>query len=192
MNKFLKPATVGLFLVMAGILVLSPPVWAAEAQPAWRATYDLVFRWINFIILVVLLVKLLKNPVKQFLAGSKEKLGTEIKRVEARKAEAEEKIRAAQNMLAESDQRLKHIKARILEQGEAAKAAIIEDARQQSRQMLADAKRRIAGQISNTRDAFRAELVDTAMDIALEKLPQLVGAKDDQRLLKEFLVSIEK
>jgi F-type H+-transporting ATPase subunit b len=194
MTKVIETTKIGLIFPMTlfFLLALANSAFAAEGQASWRPTYDLVMSYVNFCILVAALVKMLKKPLKQFLAGSKKTISSQIERVESRKSEAEKTIRETRQTIAESDTRLEGIKTRILEQGKQRKQTIIDEARQQSRQMLVDAKKRIDHQILQARDAFRAELVDSAIDIATKKIPQIFSADDDKRLVKAFIGSAQK
>ena len=50
------------------LLWMATSVGAAETA-AWRPTYDLVMRWVNFLILVIIIVKYMRKPLGDFIAG---------------------------------------------------------------------------------------------------------------------------
>jgi len=174
--------------VSGGVLAvffLCGTAWAAGGD--WRPTYDMVMRWVNFIILVALLVKFLKTPLKDFLKSQSELTSREIALAEAEKKDMEKRIAETRRMLRESESRLKSIRERIVRQGEARKLEIIENARRQSRTMMAEARRRIDSQMLQARARIRAELVDTAVARAMERLPGVINEQDNERFVAQFI-----
>jgi F0F1-type ATP synthase membrane subunit b/b' len=89
--------------------------------------------------------------------------------------------------LEENVLRLEELKERIVQTGERRKLEIIEDARQESRMLMESAKQKIEGRIIQARNRLKAEMVDTAAEMALEKLPALVTEDDNQKLLEQFM-----
>ena len=78
-----------------------------------------------------------------------------------------------------------------MQQGEREKLKIVESAQQQSRVMLADANRRIDASILQARDTIKGELVDTAVDLAMERLPQEITAVDNEKFVNAYLTGTQ-
>lgn len=175
---------IGLSLHFSGHDVL-----AAEKSSNWRPTYDLILRWINFFIIVFVVVKYGKRPIMNFLRGQKNKLAEEINRLENEKQDAVAKIKETLKAVDESEVRFSELKDRIVQQGEKKKIEIIESAQNQSKMMLEDAKRRIDAHFLHTKNEFRAELIDRAMDMALERLPKEITPEDNDKFARLFLES---
>ena len=55
--------------------------------------------------------------------------------------------------------------------------------------MIEDAKRRIGAHFLNAKNEFRTELIDKAMDMALERLPMEITPEDNDKLTRLFLES---
>lgn len=79
------------------------------------------------------------------------------------------------------------LKQKIIEQGEIKKQALIEDARQKSQVMLKESQLRVENQIHHARKKLKDELVDAAVDLALEKLPKIVTADDNRKLIQDYI-----
>ena len=126
-----------------------------------------------------------------FLRGEKEKLAREIKHLEDKKQGITENIEDTLKAIDESEVRFAEIKERIVHQGEKKKADIIETAQNQSKMMLEDAKRRIDTQFIQTKNKFRAEMIDKAIDMALERLPKEITAEDNEKLTTEYLTLVK-
>lgn len=176
--------------ILAGALCLhylGTEAWASETSGGWRPIYDEVLLWINFGILVFVFVKYGKKPFMNFLLGQKEKITLDIARIEEKKAKAVDRTREINRMLDESDVHFARIKERIVEQGTRKKQNIIAAARKESRYILEDANRRIGSYILQARNAVKAELVDKAIELAMERLPQEITAADNEKFFNDYL-----
>lgn len=181
----------GIAALMLSLHLCGGNAFAGGETSNWRPTYDLIMRWINFGIIVFVVNKYAKGPVINFLKGRKEKVAHEIKRLEDRRDEAVAKIKETRAAIDESEARFADLKQRIVRQGEQKKEEIIATARQESRIMLDDAHRRVQSYIVEAQSAIKAELVDTAIDLALQRLPQEITAADNQKLITEFVDSAQ-
>ena len=180
--------------IIAGILslhFLGHEAFAAEKASSWRPIYDLILRWINFGIIVFLVVKYAKTPLMNFLRGQKEKLAREIKRLDNKKQGISANIEETLKTIDESEVRFAELKERIVRQGEKKKDAIIQTAQKQSKMMLEDAKRRIDTHFIQAKNKFRAEMVDRAIDLAMERLPKEITAEDNEKLTIEYLTLVK-
>ena len=126
-----------------------------------------------------------------FLRGRKEKLKQEIESLEEEKGKAADKIKEIYKVLDEREDRFVAIKARILNQGEKKKQTIIAAAQNQSKMMIEDANRRIQYYFVQAKDKLKAELIDAAIDMALERLPQEISDADNEKFVNEYLASAQ-
>jgi F-type H+-transporting ATPase subunit b len=167
-------------------------VWAAEGSGHWRPTYDLVLKWINFLIFVYLIVRFGKTPLLNFLKGQKEKWAQEIKNLEDNKEDAAAKVIQIQKQIEESDVRFAELRDRIIQQGEKKKQEIIESAKRESQVLFNNAQRRIDSHITEIKGAFKAEMVDAAIGLAMERLPREITHEDNDKFTRLFLDSTSK
>lgn len=163
------------------------PVWAGDAQPHWRPTYDKVMLWVNFLILVTVIVKYGRMPIKKFLESQKEDVQSEIKQLEQEKAAIQSKVADAVTEAEKSQTRLEQIKVRIKAQGEKKRDQIITDANRQSTLLIEDAKRKIDYRIRQARLELKSEVVDMAIAQATKQLPNVITKADDQALVEQYL-----
>ncbi len=173
-----------------GLLLATSEVLAAENASSWRPTYDLVLMWLNFGIIVFVIVKYARKPFVNFLKGQKEEVDKRIDEIEEEKERSQAEIKAANTKLDESKTRLDNLRERILLEGERRKKEIIDNARAESRIMLQEAQRRIDDQIYQAKKAFQAELVDMAISLASQKLPAEITNVDNQKFVDEYLTGI--
>lgn len=163
--------------------------WADEGSKHWRPTYDLVMAWVNFGILVFLLVKYLKTPLMNFLHGQREDVAREIRQMEREKEKVSGKIGEMMKALADSETHFAELKNRFIKRGEDAKQNIIKDAEQQSRLIMDLAKQKITGRIAQAKSEVKVQLVDQAIALATKKLPEIITDDDNQKLLDRYLIA---
>ena len=180
----------GYVLAGLGILQLSAvDVWAAESAGDWRPMFDLVMRWVNFLILAFLLIKFSRAPIKKFLAGKKQEVADEIGELEAEKEEILRQIDESKTQLKNSQARLAELKERIIAQGERNKQRIIAEAEQESKLMLKSAQQKMDSRIIEARQKLKVELVDSAIALATDMLPEKITAEDNQKFIDAFISS---
>ena len=175
--------------VVIGILLLGTEASAADNSGDWRPVFDLVMRWLNFGIIVFILVKYARTPIKDFLLSRREEVAREIEMVEEKKEEANKKIQDAARMLDESEVRFARVKERIIKEGETKKQKLIEDAQQESKILLESTMKKIENQLLDAQKAFKSELVDTAISLAMKRLPDEITTEDNQNFTNQFLAS---
>ena len=173
--------------VVIGILLLGTEASAADNSGDWRPVFDLVMRWLNFGIIVFILVKYARTPIKDFLLSRREEVAREIEMVEEKKEEANKKIQDAARMLDESEVRFARVKERIIKEGETKKQKLIEDAQQESKILLESTMKKIESQLLGAKRAFKSELVDTAISLAMKRLPDEITTEDNQNFTNQFL-----
>ena len=188
--KIIKASLVLIFMLGMGFVFLATETLAADNSGNWRPTYDLVLRWLNFVILAFLLVKFGKNPLMNMLRQRKQELQKEITKAEEQRKNAEAKANEVRRQLEESVAHLEEIKQRIIKQGETRKKEIIQEAQAESKILLKEAKRRIDSQILSTKKMFQTEMIDEAIETVFEKLPQHITQADYQKFLDQYLSQV--
>ena len=178
-----------LIIMVLSLHFLGHDALAAEKSGGWRPIYDIILRWINFGIIVFVVVKYAKTPIINFLRGQKDKLAQEINRLENEKDDIKGKIKETLKAVDESEARFAELKDRIIQQGEKKKTEIIESSQDQSKLMLEDATRRIDAYFLKAKNEFRAEMIDKAMDMATEQLPREITPEDNDKFTHLFLES---
>ena len=164
-------------------------VLAADNSGDWRPLFDLVMRWVNFLILAFLLIKFSRAPIKKFLADKKQEIADEIDGLETAKEKMLHQIEESKKQLANSQERLSKLKKRIVAQGEKNKQKIIKDAERESKMMLKSAKQKMDSRIVEARQMLRMELVDTAIALAIGMLPGKITEEDNQKFIDAFMSS---
>ena len=175
---------------LAGLILLHLSAFealAADSSGDWRPLFDLVMRWVNFLILAFLLIKFSRAPIKNFLAGKRQEIADEIGELEAEKEEILRQIEESKIQLKNSQERLAELKKRIVAQGEKNKQKMIEEAELESKMMLKSAREKMDNRITEARQALKMEMIDTAVERAIELLPGQITDEDNQKFIEAFI-----
>ena len=186
MKRINKIAWISL-CAMVCLLIPGTDLFAAEEAGGWRETYDLVLKWVNFIIFAAVIIKFSRTPLKDFVKGQREKFAADIRKKEKDKNTATAEVEEIKTALNEGEARFKDLKDRIVGQGKKRKEQIVKEAKEQSRQMLAETQKRVENQILEAKKRLKAELVDAAVELALQRLPKEITSEDNQKFLYQFL-----
>lgn len=179
---------IGLCLII--VMISFSSSFADEASNNWRQTYDLVMKWVNFFILAFVLIYFGKRPFMNFLNGRKDAIAREIKMIEDEKQKMVEKVQQTAKELEESEIRFQELKQKIISKGEKEKAAIIEEARTQAKIMFETAKQKLEGRIMLAKQQYKEELIDAAINLAMESLPAILTADDNKKMVNRYIKDV--
>ena len=164
-------------------------VLAADNSGDWRPIFDLVMRWVNFLILAFVLIKFSRAPIKKFFDGKHQDIADEIGGLEAEKEEALHQIDTYKNQLENSRKRLSDLKKRIVALGKKNKQLIIEAAEQESKILLQSAQQKINNRIVEARQELKSEIIDAAVALATKLLPEKITEEDNRKFIDAFMSS---
>ena len=184
-----KRITWWLFFVV--MLVTATEALGAETSGNWRPTYDIVMRWLNFGILIVLFFRYARKPLAAFLHGKSRQIEENIQRFELEKETIKIRVNELLKERKEGREHLHQIRDRVISQGELKKQSIIDDAKKESHLLLESAKQKIEHEITSASERLKIEIVDRSIDLAIQKLPQLMTDKDSQHSLQMYLEGIQ-
>lgn len=165
---------------------------AEESAENWRQKYDVVMLWVNFSLLSFVLVKFGKDPIIRFLRMRRDEVAAQISDLEDEKALVTDKINEARQAMADSDARFAELKAAILRMGEKRRQDLIEEAENESRFMMELAQQKVGGYIQAAKRAFKEELIDASVNLALKRLPDQITDEDNQQLVEHYLDTVDR
>jgi F-type H+-transporting ATPase subunit b len=171
------------------LTVQAANAWAGNEFAFTRETYDLMMRWVNFLILAFLIIKYARRPIANFLTEKKGEVAATIERLEAQKQDAKVNLLECQRRLTTSLDRMEGIKSKIVAEGEGRKAQLIAEAQKESRIMMETAQFRISHMVHEARSRLKSELIDTAAELAATKLPGMLTDEDQDRLVRKWMAA---
>jgi F-type H+-transporting ATPase subunit b len=180
-----------LFGAIAICHLLGSQALAAEAEGGWRSNYDLIMMWVNFAIMVIVAIKFGKAPIKGYFRDQKENIARTIKDIEAQKEANIAHIQQTRQLMQESGARFEEIKEKIIAEGQRKQQDIVEAARRESQLMIENTNFWIDHQALKAKQRLKSELIDLALEQALQRLPQAFTPEDNQKYINHFLTGID-
>lgn len=182
--------------VIAGCLLLCGVALAAEpahGQDRSADLQDLLYRFINFALLVIILfVALRKVGIKQFFVSRTEAIKKKLEELKAGKEEAERKYRELETRLREFERKKQEIFEQFKAEGIAEKERIVNEARMRVDQILEQAEATIQQEIQAARDRLKGDVVTLATMHAEEIIAREMTEKDQDRLVTDFIERVGK
>ncbi|HDR14854.1 MAG TPA: ATP synthase F0 subunit B [Desulfobacteraceae bacterium] len=154
---------------------------------------DLLYRFINFALLVIVLVIVVKKaPLKDFFETRKKQIKKNLESLERQKEEAEKRCRELEAELAAFESERAGIIERFRAEGEAEKDRIISEAHEKARQILLQADAAVKREVKNVEARLRAELADSVAEKAEKLIAGSITDKDQDLLVNEFIERVER
>ncbi|MBI5212518.1 MAG: ATP synthase F0 subunit B [Nitrospirae bacterium] len=173
------------------LLVLQSSSAFASGGEQGGSLMEWVWRIVNFAVLVLLLVKFVAKPLKGYLQQRKELIEKSIKEAQEAKALALKALAEVEERLKVKDKEIEEIISSAKGSGEREKERLIEEGEKLKVKILEQAKTNIDFEVKMAKEAIKAEAVETAMQLAEERIKAKMTKEDQERLLKESLKLIE-
>jgi F-type H+-transporting ATPase subunit b len=184
-----KITSLTILMVSFFVFVVSGVVLASgggEAGPVGWISTD-TYRVINFVVLVVVLVYLLRKPVSQALKGRVTEIKTQLEDLEAQKTKAEKNLAEYKEKLSMLGQETDKLVAEYVKQGNEAKVRILKEAESAAQKLEQQAHRSIEHEFAQAKASLQKEIVENALVKAEEIIQRKITDKDQDRLVDEYL-----
>jgi F-type H+-transporting ATPase subunit b len=182
-----------LVVIMVGGLALS--AFAAEDETgtsSFKKKWLKVWEVINFLILAFLVVKLLKQPLMDFFKQRAELIRKQLTEAEEASLRAEQQLEEVEQRFETLEQEIQKLQEALSVLGEREREKIVADARESADHLLTRARLESEIMMREARNQLRREVVETALQLAEEKIRKKITKKDQTRLVDEYLQDIQK
>lgn len=189
-------AAVGV-LVTAGLLYASGGGEAAHGAAAAHGgahssvthekLMDLLWRAMNFLVLVLILVKFTAKPLANALKSRRLAIKDQLENLEARKIEAEQMYKEYEGKLGGIDDEVKKIIESAVAQAESEKERIIADAQRAAGDIKRQAEMAVQHELASANQRLRAEMAEQAATMAEELIRKHLQPADQDKLVAEYL-----
>ena len=151
----------------------------------WIATDT--WRVMNFVVLLVALIFILRKPISQALSSRIKDIRDQLERLEAQKAEAEKQLAQYNEKLSQLETEAEKIVEGYIKQGNEAKAKILKEAEATAEKLQVQARRNIEHEFGKARQELQREVVEKSLVKAEETLKKAITAQDQDKLVDEYL-----
>ncbi|MCD6487576.1 MAG: ATP synthase F0 subunit B [Syntrophobacterales bacterium] len=145
------------------------------------------WRFLNFVVLIVILYKLSAKAIKNFFVGDRESIRVSLEEAVAAKEEAEKRFEEHSARLDKAAAEIQEISGMIKAQGLAEKEKIIEEAKKTAEKMEEDSKARMDQEFKKALNQIRTEAAGFSIKMAEEILKKNIKEKDHENIVNDFL-----
>jgi F-type H+-transporting ATPase subunit b len=183
-------------VVIAGVVVvllsLSMGIGSALASSGgetgakgWVATDT--YRVMNFVVLLVVLIFVLRKPISQALSSRIKNIREQLEGLEVQKAEAEKQLAQYNEKLSQLESEAEKIIGDYIKQGNEAKAKILKEAETTAEKLQVQARRNIEHEFDKAKQELQREVLEKSLLKAEETLKKAITAQDQDKLVDEYL-----
>ena len=146
-----------------------PTFWGLPTAKWW----DLLWRTLNFAVLLIVLIKVLAKPIANGLHARQQSIKEQFTDLEERKVEADNAYKTYEEKLASIDQEVSDIIQSAVAQGEAEKERIISDANRAAEDIKRQAEMAIQHELAEAKLKLREDVSNQAVVMAEERSVKL-------------------
>jgi F-type H+-transporting ATPase subunit b len=179
-------------LALAGMAYASSGAEAAHGGGSLSPAKlkDLLWRVLNFAVLLVVLIKVLSKPIANGLRARQQSIKEQFADLEERKAEADKAYQTFEEKLAAIDSEVNDIIQSAVAQGEAEKERIIEEANRAAADIKRQAEMAIQHELTEAKLRLREEVASQAVVMAEELIRKNLQETDQVQLIEDYLAKV--
>lgn len=173
------------------LLLLAPAAPALAADEGGGLT-EFFLTALNLLILIGVLVFFARRPIRSFFADRYAHIRDDLQAATRSLEEAEARHEEWSRRLEGLDQELESIRATARERAEAERQRVIAEAGVAAERIRRDARAAVEQELRRAREQLRQEAAELAIQLAGEALSDKVSQQDRDRLIDEFIETIER
>ena len=163
---------------------------AAEAAHHGLNWKDFLFRVVNFVLVFGVIAKLAGKKIVGFFRGRGEAIENQLSDLESRKAEAAKRLAEIEASISNLSDEKARIEDEYRRQGEALRDSIVAAAEAKAVQIKEQAASAAAAEARVAMQELRAQLADSVVAAAKASLEKKLTAKDQDKLVDEYLTKV--
>lgn len=148
---------------------------------------DLGLRVMNFVALMIILIKFGAKPIGSALSGRRKQVKDDLEAVEAKKVEAERSYKEFSAKLASVEKDVEQIVDKAIAQAEIEKVKIIERAEKMAEDIKRQAQMAVANEVTAAKRMLKNEIADKAAVMAEALIIKNLTADDQVKIVEDYL-----
>jgi F-type H+-transporting ATPase subunit b len=158
-----------------------------EHLPDWL---KLVFQFVNFGILVFVILKFVRKPFGDYLKKRRDTVKSKIEEAERLLREAEQAKAAYEAKLAGLEAEVEAFKKSVMETAEAEKTRVLEEAGALAKHIREQAQLAYEQEMRGALEKIKAEVAERTIGMATERIREAFGPEDHSRMIDEFIQKV--
>ncbi len=177
-------------LCSSGLLLAAPALAAGGGEE--NVVKDLLYRVLNLVILIGVLVYFARKPIQGFFSDRRNQIRDSLGAASELCRRAEARYSKWQRKLADLEGELASIRETARERAEREREQILADARAAAERIKHDARSAVDQEVRRAKAQLRDDASELAIELAAEILREQVTTRDRERLFDEFVERIER
>lgn len=174
-------------LTLIGVVVLvANPAFAEGSAKA-----DLIWQWINFVLLVSVLVFVARKPIRGLMAMRRFTIQQNLEQSRTMLESAEAKLKEWTGKVERLDEIVLEMERAAAERTAKERSQILVQAEAAANRIKADARTVIEQELLRARAELRTEAANLAIDLAGKLIESKISSADQERLVGEFITKLE-
>lgn len=160
----------------------------AHSNPlSWAKLKDFLWRTVNFIALLIILVKFLGGPTVRYMNERRERIAHELDDLTTKRDEAEKAYREFSTKLAGMEKDMERVIEQAMAQAQTEKARILAEAEQMAEDIRHQAQAAVQGEIESAKRRLREDVAEAAAKMAEELLRNNLSEADQNSIAEQYL-----
>lgn len=151
---------------------------------------DFGWRVMNFVALMIILIKFLKQPLVNALAARRQGIADQFEGLNERRAEVEKNYQKCEARLGQIDQEVNRIIENAKAQGETEKERIIEDANRAAEDIKRKAEMSIQFEMSASRQKLQNDMAEATAKMAEALIRKNLQESDQNKIVEDYLEKV--
>lgn len=148
---------------------------------------DLFWRTVNFLALVIILVKFGAKPIMSGLGGRQQRIREELEDLTVRRDEAEKSYKEFEAKLAGMEKEMELIVERAIAQAQVEKVRILADAEKAAEDIKRQAEAAVQAEVEDAKRILRDEIAEQAAAMAEELIVKNLTPADQVAITEQYL-----
>ncbi len=148
---------------------------------------DLFWLTLNFLGLVIILVKFLAKPISSALTGRQEQIREELENLKAKRDEAERSYKEFESRLAGMEKEMEAVVEKAVALAETEKKRILEEAERAAEDIKRQAKAAVLAEMVDAKRKLRDEVAEQAAAMAEELIVKNLTPADQITITEQYL-----
>jgi F-type H+-transporting ATPase subunit b len=155
-----------------------------------ESLWSIAFKFINFAVLVALLIKFAGKPLKTFLANRHNAIKEKIEETNRMLDEAETLKRAYEAKLAGLDEEIATFKKTVMSEVENEKVKIIAEATQFASKMKEQARLSYEQELKEVKNKIKEDIAQLTIEGAGKLIAEKISKPDHEKMIEDFIVKL--
>jgi F-type H+-transporting ATPase subunit b len=186
-RTFGKCALVALILSVLAVVGHEEAYAAGGDSLSPEKLKDLAFRVMNFLVLLIILVKFGAKPIANMFGARRKQIIEELEELEAKKVDAEKAYKEFSEKLESVEKNVDSIVENAVAQAEIEKVRIIEAAEKSADDIKQAAEMAIANEMTAAKRSLKVEVTEQAAVMAEELIIKNLTSDDQVKIIEEYL-----